>query len=479
MIKNDRQYRMTKAHVRTFADAIEGMRSAPVPEGADPTIRDVQRRALQSQVEELSSELKEYEALRAGNVTSFEAASLSDLPLLLVKARIARGQTQRELAERLNVKEQQVQRWEGNEFHGASLDTLRAVADALGVALRQEMFIPSARVTPKDFLLSLEKLGLSSEFVLKRIVPSPVASLFRDEVAGLKEIVSAAGGLGRVFGIQVSDLVEMKAQKMSVSAVAVTRFKLPARAKRAAVDAYTVYAHYLSALLADCVEVETVRSPPASYHDFHLAVTAPGSPMSFEAVVRLLWDCGTIVLPLHDAGGFHGAVWKIKGRFVIVLKQTTQLESRWLYDALHEWGHIENGDVTEDIAHVEEQEISPENSGKQEEAANEWAENALFDGRSEEIEATCTAACNNRLQKLKIVLPKVAKDFNVNVGSLANHMAYRLAEQGENWWGAAKNLQHGGRPPFTVARKLLLEHVNLTRLSPFDRELLERALEEK
>src|SRR6266704_162835 len=225
---------MTKAHVRTFADAIEGMRSAPVPEGADPTIRDVQRRALQSQVEELSSELKEYEALRAGNVTSFEAASLSDLPLLLVKARIARGQTQRELAERLNVKEQQVQRWEGNEFHGASLDTLRAVADALGVALRQEMFIPSARVTPKDFLLSLEKLGLSSEFVLKRIVPSPVASLFRDEVAGLKEIVSAAGGLGRVFGIQVSDLVEMKAQKMSVSAVAVTRFKLPARAKRAA-----------------------------------------------------------------------------------------------------------------------------------------------------------------------------------------------------------------------------------------------------
>jgi HTH-type transcriptional regulator / antitoxin HigA len=135
MIKNDRQYRITKAQVRAFTTAVANVRKEPVPAGMDRRLADIQRRALKSQLEEMTSDVEDYEALKAGKVTAFEARSLNDLPVVLVKARIARGMKQKELAQRLEAKEQQVQRWESNDFHGTSIETLEAIAVALGVVL--------------------------------------------------------------------------------------------------------------------------------------------------------------------------------------------------------------------------------------------------------------------------------------------------------------------------------------------------------
>ncbi len=48
----------------------------------------------------------------AGAVSTFEASSLAELPNLLVKARVARGWTQRDPADAVDVAEQQMQRYE-------------------------------------------------------------------------------------------------------------------------------------------------------------------------------------------------------------------------------------------------------------------------------------------------------------------------------------------------------------------------------
>lgn len=479
MIKNERQYQLSKAQIREFEAASTAAKAAGTQPDIHPRLAEAQREALRSQIEELNQEVREYEALRSGKVTKFEAASLDDLPVLLVKARIARGVTHKELAERLGVKEQQVQRWEFNDYAGASLENLRAVGDALDVVLTQQLFVPGKDVTAKAFLDHLSQAGLSKDFLLSRVVPDPVADAFRSGRASVKEIIHTAGTVAKVFDLEIKSLLELSAPKFNFPLVAATRFKLPARLNKQAVTGYTIYAHYLAVLVSQCIEREATRAFPATAKEFFAAVSGNGSPMTFEKVVRFLWDCGIAVLPLADAGGFHGAVWKISGRYVMVLKQGTPLESRWLYDALHESGHIKNGDVTDDQALVEDQEISPESSVPEEESANEWAEDTLFDSRSDTIEEACTEACRGRLQNLKGTLPHVAQDYNINVGALANHMAYRLAEQHESWWGAAHNLQDGGKNPFEVARDVLLEYTNLYRLSEFDRALLQRALNDE
>jgi HTH-type transcriptional regulator / antitoxin HipB len=53
---------------------------------------------------------------------TFVLGSLNDLPTTLIKARIAAGLTQKDLADKIGVREQQIQRYEANHYNSASFD---------------------------------------------------------------------------------------------------------------------------------------------------------------------------------------------------------------------------------------------------------------------------------------------------------------------------------------------------------------------
>lgn len=59
---------------------------------------------------------------------------LSDIGTQLIDARIARGLSQRELAELVGVHQQQIARWEKQRYASTSLGRLSRVAEALGIA---------------------------------------------------------------------------------------------------------------------------------------------------------------------------------------------------------------------------------------------------------------------------------------------------------------------------------------------------------
>ena len=136
MIKNERQYRITRTQAERFARMLEGLRNRP--EGADgvhPMIAQAQVDAVSSQLADLEAELREYEAIRDGR---FEVEALREavnLPELLIKARIAQGLTQKELADRLGLKEQQIQRYEATDYAAAKWSRIREVAGALSMEL--------------------------------------------------------------------------------------------------------------------------------------------------------------------------------------------------------------------------------------------------------------------------------------------------------------------------------------------------------
>ncbi len=58
---------------------------------------------------------------------------------MLVALRISKGVKQKDLAEKLGIKESQVSRDERNEYHGASVDKIQKVLDVLGVKLHSEI----------------------------------------------------------------------------------------------------------------------------------------------------------------------------------------------------------------------------------------------------------------------------------------------------------------------------------------------------
>jgi len=75
--------------------------------------------------------------LRSGKITKLEAANFGDLPRILIRARIVQGLTQRELAVRVGLKEQQIQRYESEEYAKANLQRLQVIAEALNLSISE------------------------------------------------------------------------------------------------------------------------------------------------------------------------------------------------------------------------------------------------------------------------------------------------------------------------------------------------------
>ncbi len=138
MIKNERQYRITKAQAAKFADALGDV---PSREGVDPLLAELEANALRSQMNELQHQLEEYETLRSGKCGVISVESFDELPQALVQSRIAMGLSQKELAERLGMKEQQLQRYESTDYQSASMARLREVVEAPGVTAREQVFL--------------------------------------------------------------------------------------------------------------------------------------------------------------------------------------------------------------------------------------------------------------------------------------------------------------------------------------------------
>lgn len=132
MITNEVQHRATKAHLRQFEEAAASLEARIVVSEPSRLAR-LEIDGVRAQAGDLRAEIEEYEQLRSGTVSTFEASTLAGVATLLIKARIARGWTQSRLAGALGIAEQQVQRYESTAYQSASLARICDVAAALGV----------------------------------------------------------------------------------------------------------------------------------------------------------------------------------------------------------------------------------------------------------------------------------------------------------------------------------------------------------
>jgi transcriptional regulator with XRE-family HTH domain len=132
VITNERQFAITRTAADRFSAALKDLDQ---PEDGPSTYRDLQRSAIEAQLADLKEELAAYEAVRGGQLREVPIRSLLDVPRALIYARIAAGLTQRQLAERLGVREQQVQHDEANQYAGAGLARLHAIASVLSVSI--------------------------------------------------------------------------------------------------------------------------------------------------------------------------------------------------------------------------------------------------------------------------------------------------------------------------------------------------------
>lgn len=473
MIKNSKQLALTKKRIQEFSDAIAKLQTE-TPKFSS-LLAKAQIDALIYQKNELVEQAEEYDLLLAGNLAMFDVNSISDLPKSLIMSRISMGLTQKDLADRLGMKEQQIQRYENTEYGSASFKTLVSIVEALDLKITEDVFLPKESREKNILLSKLSDAGLDKAFIEKRISPRDLMPF--DYGLWVEKTVER---LNSIFGWTRELLLGNSPLVLGRDGSMLARFKMPVGANEVYTSAYTQYAYSIANIIASNCTLEK-KLIPENFRTVREQILESYGHITFESVLSYVTSLGIPVISLNDSGAFHGATWRIKGRNIIVLKQKSRYTSKWMFDLLHELYHASQSPELDEFSVVELSETCDERRNDQEEIeANIFAGRVLLGESADEYIEECFQNAAGKIAWLKNSVKQVAQTHQLDCGVLAYQVANKLESISKsngkkvNWWGAANNLQASTCEPNALCFETLTSHTNLENLNILDRNTLEQ-----
>ena len=140
MIKNEKQYRISKRKLKELNNIIEKVKNDKDPE---PLKIQLTLASMGNLKKQLETDLNTYEVLKRSKEGLLKERYLKELPSLITEYKIMSGLTQKQLSEILGLKEQQLQRYEADNFKGVSFTNLVKFLELIGLEIK----INEVRVT--------------------------------------------------------------------------------------------------------------------------------------------------------------------------------------------------------------------------------------------------------------------------------------------------------------------------------------------
>ena len=152
MIKNQKQYEYSQELIKSFESSLSAIRERGQKKN-DVWVK-IKRDSLKSHLDALKAEIAEYEHLINHNSDRPIVLKLSDikyLPQIIIKARIAAKISQKELAQRTGLTEEQIKEYEARDYQTASFLDFLFVLDALDIQVQKgEFLIPVSAFASKN-----------------------------------------------------------------------------------------------------------------------------------------------------------------------------------------------------------------------------------------------------------------------------------------------------------------------------------------
>lgn len=143
LIATDRQARDAEATVAELDHALSSEQALKsIVAGLPNEVIDGVRRSLKTERQELAETLAAYREAKRGDYAKLKAQSDNDLGGALIAARLMRGLSQKDLARKLGLREQMIQRWETERYRSINLASYQKVAQTLGVRWRPDHATP-------------------------------------------------------------------------------------------------------------------------------------------------------------------------------------------------------------------------------------------------------------------------------------------------------------------------------------------------
>lgn len=144
MIKNEKQYKISKKFLNSLN---EDIRKIEGNNNRDPLLKEVILTPLYGNKQSVEKELATYEDLKKNKKYVLKERIIDNLPTLLIEYKIMMGYTQKEFSEKLGLKEQQLQRYEAEDYKSVSFKNLVKYIKILelDVRIKETRFEPDVR----------------------------------------------------------------------------------------------------------------------------------------------------------------------------------------------------------------------------------------------------------------------------------------------------------------------------------------------
>jgi HTH-type transcriptional regulator / antitoxin HipB len=131
MILNEIQYKVTQTKLEDLEKDLTAL--TPPPAALHPRQILSRTNSLNILIGTLKQEMVDYNNLKNGTISEFPIDSIQELPIVIIKARIARGMTQKDLAEKIGIQEEQIKRHEAHEYYGVEFNVLQEIMSILDI----------------------------------------------------------------------------------------------------------------------------------------------------------------------------------------------------------------------------------------------------------------------------------------------------------------------------------------------------------
>jgi HTH-type transcriptional regulator / antitoxin HipB len=133
MIKNEKQYKITRKKLLGIQEEIARIQAVQEYLPAKERLIIVSLVVMQEQME---NEISAFDLLKTNPASTMVERSIDELPNLLIEYKIHSGLTQKEFSKKIGMKEQQLQRYEAEDFKSISFKNLLKILHAIGLEIK-------------------------------------------------------------------------------------------------------------------------------------------------------------------------------------------------------------------------------------------------------------------------------------------------------------------------------------------------------
>ncbi len=136
MIRTEREYQRMLKQLEEGKTPLEAQKGRLIQAGLTGDALERALHPLLSFRAQLEEEVLAYENMKRGDLGTLE--SLESVGRWLIGARIAKGWSQKELAQELGVSDAQVSRDERNEYYGVTVERAQRILEVMGISFQME-----------------------------------------------------------------------------------------------------------------------------------------------------------------------------------------------------------------------------------------------------------------------------------------------------------------------------------------------------